>query len=147
MLKLPLLFLVLVVASVAVLGTIWARPVSAQSEKKAGPDISILWTSADRDVALNMVFMYGLNAKRAGWANEVELIVWGPSAKLLAEDEEIQAAVKGMGEVGVILKACRACADRYEVSDDLEILGVEVKYMGTELTERIASERWNLLTF
>ena len=94
-----------------------------------------------------MVFMYGLNAKRAGWANEVELIVWGPSAKLLAEDEEIQAAVKGMGEVGVILKACRACADRYEVSDDLEILGVEVKYMGTELTERIASERWNLLTF
>jgi hypothetical protein len=94
-----------------------------------------------------MVFMYGLNAKRAGWADEVELIVWGPSSKLLAGDPELQAEVKAMAEVGVILRACKACADRYEVSDDLRKLGVEVEYMGTELTERIASDEWNLVTF
>lgn len=27
----------------------------------------ILWTSGDREVALKMVFMYGLNAKVKGW--------------------------------------------------------------------------------
>ena len=30
--------------------------------------------------------MYTLNAKRQGWFDEVTLIVWGPSSKLLSEE-------------------------------------------------------------
>lgn len=36
----------------------------------------VLWTSGDKEVALNMVFMYTLNAKKKGWWDEVGLIVW-----------------------------------------------------------------------
>ena len=94
----------------------------------------VLWTSGDRDVALKMVFMYTLNAKKKGWWKEVIFIVWGPSAKLLAEDTELQDELQGMYERGVVLEACKKCSDMYGVSDKLEELNIDVKYMGEPLT-------------
>jgi hypothetical protein len=94
----------------------------------------VLWTSGDREVALNMVFMYTLNAKRRAWWRDVRLIVWGPSAKLLSADQELQSEIMRMHKAGAVLEACKACADRYGVSDALERLGITVKYMGTPLT-------------
>lgn len=101
----------------------------------------VLWTSGDREVALNMVFMYTLNAKRRKWWEEVRLIVWGPSAKLLSEDQELQGEILQMREAGVVLEACKACADRYGVSADLEQLGIDVRYMGIPLTEYLKEGR------
>ena len=59
--------------------------------------------------------MYTYNAKRAGWFDEVHLVVWGPSAKLLSEDESLQKEVAAMKSVGVITEACVVCAKRYGV--------------------------------
>ena len=101
----------------------------------------VLWTSGDREVALNMAFMYTLNAKRREWWRDVRLIVWGPSAKLLSEDQELQAEVTKMRDAGVVLEACKACADRYGVSADLEQLGIDVRYMGIPLTEYLKKGR------
>jgi hypothetical protein len=39
-----------------------------------------------------------------------------------------------------------ACADRYEVTEDLRKLGVDVKYMGKPLTEMLKGG-WKVLTF
>lgn len=97
----------------------------------------ILWTSADREVALKMVFMYAGNAPRNDWWKDITLIVWGPSAKLLAGDEELQDLLFGMKKDGVKAEACKACADTYGVSDQLTALGVDVKYMGETLTTYI----------
>lgn len=66
-------------------------------------------------------------------------MVWGPSAKLVTNDLELQEQVAAMQEVGVVFKSCKTCADSYGVSDKLQELGVEVKYMGVELTELLAS--------
>lgn len=101
----------------------------------------VLWTSGDREVAFNMVFMYTLNAKRRAWWGDVRLIVWGPSAKLLSADQELQSEIVRMHEAGVVLEACKACADRYGVSASLERLGITVKYMGTPLTEYLKEGR------
>ena len=94
----------------------------------------VLWTSGDREVALKMVFMYTLNAKLRQWWEKVTLIVWGPSAKLLSEDGEIQAYVAEMKKAGVILEACVTCADMYGVSESLARMGFDVKKMGVPLT-------------
>lgn len=146
--KLPLVLLLLALLLTFVAGGLTQRSaLAAQEEKEPGPKVAIVWTSGDRDVALKMVFMYGLNAKRRNWADEVELIVWGPSAKLLSEDSELQKEVAAMMEVGVVFKACKACSDSYGVSDELAALGVEVKYMGVELTELIDSDDWEMVTF
>ena len=101
----------------------------------------VLWTSGDREVALNMVFMYTLNTKRRNWWGDVRLIVWGPSSKLLSEDSELQGEVAKMKEAGVVLEACKACSDRYGVSEALERMGIDVRYMGIPLTEYLKEGR------
>ena len=93
-----------------------------------------LWTSGDRDTALKMVFMYSKNAKLKGWWKNITLIIWGASAQLAMEDDEIRGALKSMAEAGVKLEACKACADMYGASESLEELGVDVKYMGLPFT-------------
>ena len=47
----------------------------------------VVWSSADREVALLNVFMYTHNARKHGWWDEVRLLLWGPSDRLLVEDE------------------------------------------------------------
>lgn len=78
--------------------------------------------------------MYTLNSKLKEWWGEVSLIVWGPSAKLLAEDAALQEYIGKIKDAGVELLACKACTDSYGVSDVLENMGINVKYMGQVLT-------------
>ena len=106
----------------------------------AKKSLVVLWTSGDRDVALKMVFMYTLNAKLKGWWEEVILIVWGPSAELLSRDKELQEKIGQMKEAGIVLEACKACADMYGVAPDLEAQGIEVKYMGVPLSDYLKAE-------
>jgi hypothetical protein len=106
----------------------------------------VIWSSKDRDVALNTVFMYAHNAKRRGWWDDVRLIVWGPSSKLLTEDKELQNRIEDMIEDGVILEACKACADNYGVSKHLAELGINVYYIGQKLTQYIKEGR-KIITF
>ena len=106
----------------------------------------ILWTSGDREVALKMVFLYAGNAPRNGWWEDITLIVWGPSARILTEDLELQEKLTGLAQEGVKLEACKVCSDSYGVSDQLAGLGVEVKYMGEPLTAYL-KEGCRVLTF
>ena len=100
-----------------------------------------LWSTGDRGVALNMIFMYLLNARRNDWWDEVTLLIWGPSAQLIAEDEEIQGRLKKLKEEGVVLEACKACAENYGVDEDLADLGIDVYYIGKRLTEYVKEGR------
>ena len=108
--------------------------------------LAVIWSSGDPAVAHKVCFMYTHNAKRRGWFDAVTLIVWGPSAELLARDVALQDAIKAMIADGVVIEACKACSDSYGVSDALSALGIDVKYMGTPLTEML-KEDWKVLTF
>ena len=105
----------------------------------------VVWTSADREVALKMVFMYTLNSKKYKWWDDITLLVWGPSAKLLSEDKELQDYIKKIKESGTEVLACKSCADQYGVSDKLEQIGITVRYTGVDLTNFI-KERY-VITF
>ena len=107
--------------------------------------LAVLWTSRDREIALNMLFMYTLNGKMRNWWDEISLIIWGPSSKLLSVDIELQDYIKKIIEIGVKVEACKACADSYNVSNDLEKLGIEVKYMGEPLTDYLKNG-WHIIT-
>jgi len=120
----------------------------SKSKKSSKPDeLVVLWTSGDREVALKMAFMYTFNSKRFkwGWKN-VTLIVWGPSSKLLAEDKELQEHIVDMKEAGIKLQACKKCTDLYGVSDNLKRLGIEVKYMGKQLSDYLRDDNTRVLT-
>ena len=107
--------------------------------------LAVLWTSGDPDVAEKMGFMYTYNAKKQGWFNEVVLIIWGPSAKLLSENKMLQDYVKKMQEAGVIVEACTACAKMYGVNQQLEEMGIDVKGMGIPLTNYL-KDGWKTLS-
>ena len=115
----------------------------AESEQNR---LAVLWTSGDPEVAHKACLMYTHAAKQRGWFNDVLLVVWGPSARLLAADKDVQAKVRAMAADGVRLQACKACSDSYGVSDNLTELGVDVKYMGEPLT-KLLKNGWRVLTF
>lgn len=106
----------------------------------------VLWTSADKEVALKMVHMYVLNAKVHEWWQHVHLIVWGPSAKLLSEDEELKESITKMIKHGVKVSACKACSDSYNITTILRSLDIDIDYMGLPLTDYIKSDT-KLITF
>ena len=107
--------------------------------------LAVLWTSKDKDVAVKMVFMYAGNAKKKGWFDVVRLIVWGPAAKLLAENTELQNYLEEMKREGVEFAACKACADMYGTSQKLEELGVEVLYIGAPFSDMLKAD-WKVLS-
>ena len=126
--------------------SIYLHRISAEERDNGPLKLAVVWTSGDRDVAEKMVFMYVYNAKKQGWFDEVKLIVWGPSSKLLSVDTELQDYIKRMKDTGVELQACIVCADMYGVTEKLRALGIEVKAMGVPLTN-IIKDGWKTMTF
>ena len=110
--------------------------VSAQQPKTAGPSdtLVILWSSGDPEVAEKACLMYAQAAKKYKWFDEIILVVWGPSEKLLAENQKIKDKVAAMQKDGVIVEACVACANMYGVTKELKACEVDVKGMGGPLT-------------
>jgi len=115
-------------------------------DEKSVSKLVVLWTSRDREVAQNVVFIYAKNSKLKGWWDQVRLIVWGPSAKLLSMDKALQAELKELQKTGVELQACKACADGYGVSEKLRSLGIEVIYMGMPLSKYL-QKGYSVITF
>ena len=116
-----------------------------ETENQAAPGLVVLWISRDREAALNMALMYAKNSRLQGWWDRVRLLVWGPSAGLLAADPELQAEVAACAEAGVEVLACRACADRYGVAERLGELGLKVVFTG-ELLSRCLREDWKVVS-
>jgi len=128
--KLKIMLLVVVIAAGS------AKLVSAQEVKvnSAADTLVVLWSSGDPEVAEKACLMYTHAAKKYSWFNEVILIVWGPSEKLLAENSMLKEKVASMKKEGVIVEACVACSNMYGVTNDLKVCEVDVKGMGVPLT-------------
>lgn len=114
--------------------------VSASGSTNDTNQLVVLWTSQDREVAMNMVFMYTKNSKLKGWWENVRLVIWGPSARLMTVDPELQSELQELKAAGVELLACKACADRYGVSEKLTDMGIDVIYMGLPLTQYLKGD-------
>ncbi len=114
------------------------------TEKK--DSLVIVWTSGDKDVAMKMVFMYTLNSKLKNWWEDITLIIWGPSSKLLTLDHELQEYVQEMKEAAIKVEACITCANMYGVAKNLVEMGIDVKPMGPVLTQYIKEGR-KVMTF
>lgn len=121
--------------------------IMGQTETSVNPDkLVVLWTSDDPYVAERVALMYTHAAKTNGWFKDVTLIIWGPSAKLTAENLKIREKLKAMQKDGVVIEACIVCATSYGVEENLKLFGFEVKGMGKPLTDYLKSGA-KVLTF
>jgi len=60
------------------------QTMDSQNEK-----LNILWTTANKETVINMIAMYSSASLKYEWWSEVNVIIWGASAKLIKEDVEI----------------------------------------------------------
>lgn len=95
----------------------------------------ILWTSDNLITSEKMVLMYSQNCMINHWWDEVEVVIWGASAKLAAENELIREKIKMAIHTGVKFTACKGCSDQLKVSEALSDTGVNVVYWGRNLTD------------
>ncbi|TVR52117.1 MAG: hypothetical protein EA425_05625 [Puniceicoccaceae bacterium] len=120
---------------------------AAAREHRNADRLAVLWTTGDPEVAHRITFLYTDNAKRQGWFDEVRLIVWGPSQRLLVADKEVQAYLRRLQAGGVEVQACIHCANAYGIAEELAALDIEVKAMGVPLTRHLKAKDWTVLTF
>jgi len=106
----------------------------------------IIWSTEELEVAKKMVLLYSSVILPRGYWDEAILMIWGPSARLLSQDTELQDKVKEIAKTGVKLQACVVCTDEYGVSSALEELGVELTHTGEMLTHALQSD-WKVITF
>ena len=106
----------------------------------------IIWSTEEIEVAKKMILLYSSVMLERGYWDEAIIMVWGPSARLLATNIELQSKVKEISETGVEFQACIVCADEYGVSKDLENLGIKMTHTGELLTQALQSD-WKVLSF
>ncbi len=106
----------------------------------------IVWSSGEIEVAKKLVLLYGSVILERGYWDEAHLMVWGPSAKLLAENTELQEMVFRVIESGVKASVCVVCSDDYGVTEELRSLGIEPTHTGEFLTQALKSD-WKVITF
>ncbi|MDH5465349.1 MAG: DsrE family protein [Thiovulaceae bacterium] len=106
----------------------------------------VVWSTEEEEVAKKMVLMYCGVALPRGYWDEVHLMVWGPSTRLLAKNSELQEMVHHIEKTGVKLSACSVCSDSYDVSNRLKALNIDVTHTGELLTQAL-QEDWKVITF
>ncbi|MDX9756938.1 MAG: DsrE family protein [Sulfurimonas sp.] len=106
----------------------------------------IVWSSADEEVAKKLILLYGSVMLPRGYWDEATIMIWGPSAKLLAESEDLQERVKTVMKTGVKFNVCVVCSDDYGVTDRLNELGVDPVHTGEMLTNALQSD-YKVITF
>ena len=107
----------------------------------------VVWTSGDPDVAHRVALMSTHAAKRFGWFDNVTLVVWGPSQRLLCADKDLKAKIKEMQDDGVSVEACIACARTYGLVDELKELGLPVYGQGEPLSKALKDPGVSVATF
>ena len=102
----------------------------------------LIWlASGDKDKLMPGI-LYGTNAKKNGWVDDVKFVIFGESEKLFAEDDELFNMVSN--EVEPVF--CKFVSDEMKVSEKLEGKGAKVIYVGDYISKLI-KEGYQVLTF
>jgi len=106
----------------------------------------IVWSTAEIEVAKKMVLLYSGVILPRGYWEKAHLMIWGPSAKLLAENIDLQELLSKVRETGVELSCCVVCSDEYGVTEKLGSMGIDMIHTGELLTSAL-KEDWKVITF
>jgi hypothetical protein len=117
-----------------------------EQEELNKESLVVIWSSRDIDVAKELAFPYAYNSQMNQWWYEVTFVVWGPSVLTLCESKDLQTKIEDMLDAGLTVEACKACTDNYGKTEELEKMGIKIKYMGVPLTNYLKDGR-KVLTF
>jgi len=107
----------------------------------------IVWSSGEIDVAKRLILLYGSVMLERNYWDKATIMVWGPSAKLIFENKDLQDQVKTVMKTGVKFNTCVVCSDEYGITQELKQLGIDPIHTGKMLTESLKSDDTEVLTF
>lgn len=93
--------------------------------------------------------MYAINAKKNGWMDDVRLIFFGPSEELIAnpdENDDFLDLLKTAMETGISPMACKAVSEQKHITENLELKGIDMEYVGGIISAYI-KKGYEVLTF
>jgi len=139
-----------------VLAIFAVAPVAAFGDQGAGyspqgsGNVVILSQSGDPDLVF-YALLYAHRAIKNQWMDNVKIVFWGPSEKTLAGlpadsiQKKLIKEIQAMGGKSARIWACKACSDKYGVTEDLEKLGFEVFHVGnaTSYLIKLGYRIWN----
>ncbi len=108
-------------------------------------ELNVLWTNADPITSEHMVLLYSINAKKRGWFDQVNLIIWGSTSALVVDNPTIKELVLKAIKEGLNVVGCLHCAQQLGKEKALTEMGVKLSYMGQPLSDIIKNKE-NLLT-
>ena len=101
-----------------------------------GSKLLVIIASGDREKALAGM-MYARNVIKYEWLDNVKVVFFGPSERLVAEDAEVSDKAEEIAKLTDSL-ACKAISDRDDgVSEKLVEIGIKVDYIGDVVSNLI----------
>jgi hypothetical protein len=80
--------------------------------------------------------MYAYRTMSEGWIDDVKVVFFGPSEKLLVQDERIAQLAQRICEAEKPF-VCKFISDQEGISEQIEDLGLKVEYVGTIMSDFI----------
>ena len=112
----------------------------------SGSNITILWTSGDRNVFVESVKPYCENCFTNNVHEKLALMAWGPSVCLLAEDEDLQKELETLIKKGLDVKASHRLTEKYGCTERLEEMGAEIVNINDLLSEFLKKRTTRLVS-
>ena len=95
----------------------------------------IIIATGEREMALTGL-MYARNALKRGWLDDVKIVFFGPSERLMVEDKQVSSEAKEIATKAECY-ACKAISDRENLSEEIEKLDMKVEYVGSIISNFI----------
>ena len=102
----------------------------------------LIWLASGDKGKLRPGIMYGTNASKRGWVEDVQFVVFGDAETLLLEDADLFELVQTVGQPFY----CKAVAERVGIVTELEARGAQVIYVGQRISDLI-NDGYQVLTF
>lgn len=102
----------------------------------------LIWLASGEESKLMPGVLWGVNAKRHGWVDEVRMVVFGDSQDTVMKNDELFNMVQEIQ--GTLF--CRHVAENRGTVEQLENKGASVVYVGEPIAKAI-DEGFTVITF
>ena len=122
----------------------------AEYGPKGSGNVVILIQNSDPE-AIYFGLLYSLRAVKNQWMDNVKVVFWGPAEKTISslptDSEQIKLLkdIQAMGGKSAAIWACKACSDRYGITQKMLDLGFEVFHTGEAVSYlmKLGYHIWN----
>ena len=102
----------------------------------------LIWLASGERDKLTPGIVWGVNADKWAWVDEVRFVVFGESERTLAEDDELFAMIQEVNQP----MYCKFAAKEKGLMETLEGKGARIEYVGEPIAEMIR-EGFQVLVF